>query len=47
VVRVKTNADGIAVAPPFTANGKPGGFIVTATVAGTRAHAAFALVNTR
>jgi hypothetical protein len=47
VVRVKTNADGIAVAPPFTANGKPGGYIVTATVAGTRAHAAFALVNTR
>jgi hypothetical protein len=47
VARVKTNADGIAVAPPLIANDKPGGYVVTATVLGTRAHAAFALVNTR
>jgi protocatechuate 3,4-dioxygenase beta subunit len=42
-VRVATNAKGIAVAPPFVANGKPGGYVVTATVAGKRV--AFALRN--
>jgi protocatechuate 3,4-dioxygenase beta subunit len=45
VVRVKTNADGVAVAPPFSANAKPGGYVVTATIAGSRQRAAFALVN--
>jgi protocatechuate 3,4-dioxygenase beta subunit len=43
-VRVKTNAEGIAVAPPFTAGGTAGGFAVTATVAGTSRTTAFALV---
>jgi len=44
VVRVRTNASGIAVAPAFTANGTPGGYIVKATVRGV-APVAFALVN--
>ncbi|MGA2163828.1 MAG: hypothetical protein ABSH36_05095 [Solirubrobacteraceae bacterium] len=43
-VRVKTDARGIAVAPPFTANGTQGGYIVRATVAHARP-TAFALVN--
>jgi hypothetical protein len=47
VVRVETNANGIAVAPPFTANDTSGGYIVRATVKGGRARASFALVNTR
>ena len=42
---VKTNASGIAIAPPFTANGELGGYIVTASVGGVRP-VAFALVNT-
>jgi hypothetical protein len=42
-VRVKTNGKGIAIAPAFTANHRPGGYIVTATTGGRRA--AFALVN--
>ena len=45
VVRVETDADGVAVAPAFTANAKPGGYVVTATVVGTRKQAAFAVVN--
>jgi hypothetical protein len=45
VVRVRTDSDGIAVAPPLTANTEPGGYVVTATVAGSRQHTAFALVN--
>jgi hypothetical protein len=45
VVRVKTDSDGIAVAPPFTANMVPGGYAVTAVVAGSQQHTAFALVN--
>jgi protocatechuate 3,4-dioxygenase beta subunit len=45
IVRVKTNADGVAVAPPFIANARPGGYVVTAAVAGTKQRAAFALVN--
>ncbi len=44
VARVRTNACGVAVAPPFTADGEPGGYIVKASVAHARA-AAFALVN--
>lgn len=44
-VRVRTNANGIAVAPPFTANGTVGGYVVTATVKGTSKRAAFALGN--
>jgi hypothetical protein len=43
-VRVKTDARGIAVAPAFTANDTPGGYIVMATVKHARP-AAFALVN--
>jgi protocatechuate 3,4-dioxygenase beta subunit len=45
VVRVRTDSDGIAVAPSLTANSEPGGYVVTATVAGSRQHTAFALVN--
>ena len=45
IARVTTNADGIAIAPPFTANRQPGGFVVTAAVPGRRMHTAFALVN--
>jgi hypothetical protein len=44
VVRVRTNASGIAVAPAFSANGTTGGYIVEATVKGA-GPAAFALVN--
>jgi len=43
-VTVKTNACGIAVAPPFTANNRQGGYIVKALVKHVRP-AAFALVN--
>jgi hypothetical protein len=43
-VKVKANACGIAVAPAFTANHQPGGYIVKATVKHARP-AAFALVN--
>ncbi len=43
-LEVRTNADGIAVAPEFTANGTVGGYIVKA-VAAPAAPAAFALVN--
>jgi hypothetical protein len=43
-VKVKANACGIAVAPAFTANHLPGGYIVKASVTHSRP-AAFALVN--
>jgi hypothetical protein len=43
-VAVETNACGIAVAPPFTADDRQGGYVVTATVPPARP-AAFALVN--
>jgi hypothetical protein len=43
-VRVKTSACGIAVAPAFTANHQPGGYIVKASAKPARS-AAFALVN--
>ncbi len=43
-VTVRTSACGIAVAPPFTASGPPGGYIVKANAKPARA-AAFALVN--
>jgi protocatechuate 3,4-dioxygenase beta subunit len=43
-VKVKADACGIAVAPAFTANDTPGGYIVEATVKHARP-AAFALVN--
>jgi hypothetical protein len=43
-VRIKTNAAGVAVAPAFTANRKPGGYVVRALVKHAGA-AAFALVN--
>ena len=41
--RTKTDAKGIAVAPPFVANRTEGGYVVRASVAGHSA--AFALVN--
>ncbi len=43
--RVRTNAAGVAIAPPFTANRVPGGYIVTTTSVRSRKSAAFALVN--
>jgi hypothetical protein len=43
-VAVKTNACGIAVAPPFTANNAQGGYVVKASAKSARP-AAFALVN--
>ena len=43
IVRVETNANGIAVAPPFVANRRPGGYAVTASTSHKRT--AFALVN--
>ncbi len=43
-VKVKTGACGIAVAPPFTASGQPGGYIVEASAEPARP-AAFGLVN--
>ena len=43
-VKVKTGACGIAVAPPFTAGRRPGGYIVKAGAKPARP-AAFALVN--
>jgi hypothetical protein len=46
-VRVTTSASGIAVAPVFTAGRLPGGYVVTASVAGAKRAAAFALVNER
>jgi hypothetical protein len=44
-VTVATNKRGIAVAPQFTANDQPGGYVVKAT-SGHAPPAAFALVNT-
>jgi protocatechuate 3,4-dioxygenase beta subunit len=43
IVRVKTNHNGVAIAPAFTANRTPGGYVVTATAGGRRT--AFALIN--
>jgi hypothetical protein len=45
IVHVKTDGKGIAIAPPLTANGHAGGYVVKAVVAGTRLHAAFGLIN--
>jgi hypothetical protein len=42
-VEVRSDRCGIAVAPPFTADGRQGGYIVVASV--ERVRAAFALVN--
>jgi protocatechuate 3,4-dioxygenase beta subunit len=47
LARVTTNASGIAVAPTLTAGRLPGGYVVTAVVAGAKRAAAFALVNER
>ncbi len=44
IARIRTNAAGIAVAPVFTANQKPGGYVVRAIVRHA-GEAAFALVN--
>jgi len=43
--RATTNSSGIAVAPPFIANGATGGYVVTAAAGDVRP-TAFALVNT-
>jgi len=43
LVRVRTDAAGVAVAPPLLANRRPGGYVVRAEVAGHAA--AFGLVN--
>jgi protocatechuate 3,4-dioxygenase beta subunit len=43
--RVTTNSNGFAVAPPFSANTKAGGYVVTAAIKGSSKRAAFALVN--
>ena len=45
IVRVRTNAKGIAVAPPFTANASAGGYAVVATVRGAPVRAAVSLLN--
>jgi protocatechuate 3,4-dioxygenase beta subunit len=45
IARVATNAEGIAVAPPFSAGHKAGGFAVTAAVARTSRSTAFALTE--
>jgi len=47
IARATTDALGIAIAPRLIANGKAGGFAVTARVVGTSARTAFALVNER
>jgi protocatechuate 3,4-dioxygenase beta subunit len=47
IARVRTDAEGIAIAPPFTANRVTGGYIVRATANGSSKRAAFALVNVR
>jgi hypothetical protein len=44
-VTVATDSSGVAVAPTFTANATPGGYIVTASVTGVSSAAAFSLVN--
>jgi adhesin/invasin len=44
-VRVRTDSDGVAVAPPFVAGRTPGGYVVRAQVHGLARTAAFALVN--
>lgn len=44
IARVATNDEGIAIAPPFVANRRAGGYAVTVRAGGARA--AFALVNT-
>jgi protocatechuate 3,4-dioxygenase beta subunit len=45
IVRVRTNSNGIAVAPAFTANASLGGYAVTATVNGRSVRTAFSLMN--
>lgn len=42
---VRTNVEGIAVAPPFVANKIVGGYLIHVAARGTNAHATFALVN--
>jgi hypothetical protein len=44
--KVRTNARGIAVAPPFRANDTVGGYLVRVSIKGSRARGSFALVNT-
>jgi hypothetical protein len=44
---VLTDAVGVAVAPPFTANATSGAYAVTATVAGTSLSRTFALTNVK
>ena len=44
-VVVDTDTNGVAIAPKFTANAVPGGYVVSATISGSGLTAAFALVN--
>jgi hypothetical protein len=44
-VAVRTDEEGVAVAPAFAANARAGGYVVKATAAGAARPAAFALVN--
>jgi protocatechuate 3,4-dioxygenase beta subunit len=44
-VEVRTDKDGVAVAPAFVANGIEGGYVVRATAQGVDRPAAYALVN--
>ena len=45
VVRVRTNKNGIAVAPPFAGNASVGGYALTVTVKGSSVRTAFSLLN--
>jgi protocatechuate 3,4-dioxygenase beta subunit len=47
VARARTNAVGVAIAPPFTANTIAGDYIVNASIRGKAERVAFALDNTR
>ncbi len=47
IVHVTTNSAGIAIAPPFTANAKTGGYVVVAAVKDSLRRTAFALINER
>jgi hypothetical protein len=44
---VVADSAGVAIAPVFTANASPGGYVVTASVSGVGQPASFALVNQR
>ena len=45
IARVRTDADGVAVAPLLAAGEQSGGYVVAAVVQGSGKRVAFALVN--